>query len=118
MSLALTSMAFIAAYVGLTWSREREAHRYHELIHSDDVEIAQFKESVRLLAGVVEILRKDSEELRQGHLVGEIDLDARPSHDPSGPSALTAIDDATAALLALPSPEPQAAARRTGEAGN
>lgn len=105
--LAMTGMVFVAAYVALTWRRENEARRFHQVIEDDNAQIANFKESVHLLAGVVEILRKDSEDLRQGHLVGEIRLDAHPGPALSAPSPLKAIDDATEALLALPPPDQQ-----------
>lgn len=108
--LGMAAMIFVAAYVVLTWTRENQARRYHELIENDDAEIVQFQESVRLLAGVVEILRQDSEDLRQGHLVGEIRLDRRQARALSGPPPLKAVDDATAALLALPPPDAQDAA--------
>ena len=110
--LGVTALVAIAAYVALTWHRENDARHYHELIESDDADIVHFKESVHLLAGVVEILRKDSEDLRQGHLVGEIRLDSRPNRALSAPPPLTAIDDATAALLALPPPDQTAPATK------
>lgn len=102
--LLALAFAAIAVFEALAWSLEDEAARYHALVNQDEEEFAAFKERVRMLGGVVNILWQDNAELRQGHLIGEIDPSKHPVPAPI-PHPPEAIDDAAAKLLALPEPE-------------
>ena len=98
--------ASLLAHEFLAWARENQARRLHGLLAEDEQDFVQWKERVRLLGGVVDILWKDNAELKQGHLVGEIQLLRRVKPAPSPPIVPKAIEDATADLLALPKLEP------------
>lgn len=102
MLAGLAAIVAVIAFESMAWRRENQVKRLHEQLAEDEQDFVQWKEKVRLLGGVVNILWQDNAELRQGHLVGEIELLRRRPPAQPDPSAPKAIEDATSDLLALP----------------
>ena len=100
--LGSAGMIAVVLFELLAWSRENDTWHLHELIREDEQDFAEWKERVHLLGGIVNILWQDNAELRQGHLVGEIQF--TKSHDAKDVEVqpLKRIDDAASDRLALP----------------
>lgn len=101
-ALAVTAAMSAAVLVALSRTRGNQARRHHEQLRQDEKELAEFKQAVRFLAGVVDILGMDDEDLRHGHPVGELHSQGRQTMTLTGPRPAHALEDATAGLPAPP----------------
>lgn len=79
MALLLLSVILTVTFELLVRSQEHSATLLQHEIEVDEAALEDWKEKIRLLEGVVKILRADTADLKRGVLVGEIAPDPHPS---------------------------------------